>query len=327
MPKDAPAVAPDRSVRRFLGRLAWFCLPLLAYAAGIALVDPYDFLPVSRVVPDSIKAEVSGKLNYPLWKMLRYRAAPRADILLGDSRMLGMKPEVIREACGLDYYNFGYGGGSVPEMVSTFWFADSVTRLNSVVMGLTFSMYNGYATMDRTAGARDLEASPGLYFVDRTVVKAAALCARAALTGRVPRIEAPPMDRERFWRYQLDVTARASYHPYRYPEEFGAELRRIAGHCRRRGIRLAFVIFPVHADLQARVADFGLLAEQARFRSDLRAIAPVYDFDGRPELTRDRADFSDPYHFREPLMRRIVAVVWGAPVGGRPWRAPGLSAR
>jgi hypothetical protein len=320
MPPEEPAVASDRSVGRFLGRLGLFCLPLLLYVSAIVIVDPYDFLPVSRVVPDSIKTQTAAKLNYPLWKMLRYRSAPRANILLGDSRMLLVTPEAIREACGLEYYNFGYGGGSVPEMISTFWFADSMTRLNSVVMGINFNMYNyiGYGARDRTADYRDLERNPGLYFVNRTVVRAAATCLQAVATGKVPQIELPPMDPEQFWRYQLQVTARNGYHPYHYPVEFRSELQRVARHCRSRGIRLAFVVFPTHADLQARVADFGLLAEQERFRRDLRGIAPVFDFDRRAEFTRDRADFSDPFHFREPVMRRIVAEVWGAPVTALP---------
>jgi hypothetical protein len=317
MPPGEPAIAPDRPVSRFLGRLALFCLPLLLYAAGIVVVDPYDFFAVSRVVPDSIKAQTALKLNYPLWKMLEYRRAPRADILLGDSRMLSVTPAAIREVCGVEYYNFGYGGGTVPEMLSTFWFADSTTRLSSVVMGINFNMYNARADGDRTADYRDLERNPGLYFVNHSVVRAAATCLQAVVTGVVPRIELPPMDHEQFWRYQLQVTARNSYRPYRYPAGFRSGLQRVAVHCRRRGIRLVFVVFPSHDDLRARVADFGLLAEQERFRRDLREIAPVYDFDLRAEFTRDRADFSDPFHFREPVMRRIVAEVWGPPLSAR----------
>ena len=317
MPPGEPTTVPDRSVSRFLGRLALFCLPLLLYVSGIVIVDPYDFFAASRVVPDSIKAQTAAKLNYPLWKMLRYRAAPRADILLGDSRMLSVTSTAVHEVCGVEYYNFGYGGGSVPDMLRTFWFADSMTRLNSVVMGFNFNMYNGFSDGDRTADYRDLERNPGLYFVNHTVVRAAATCLQAMATGVVPRIGLPPMDHERFWRFQLQVTARNSFSHYRYPTEFRSELQRVAVHCRRRGIRLVFVVFPTHADLQARVADFGLLAEQERFRQDLREFAPVYDFDLRPEFTRDRADFSDPYHFREPVMRRIVAEVWASPLSAR----------
>jgi hypothetical protein len=322
MPPGEPATAPDRSANRFLGRLALFCLPLLLYVSGIVVVDPFDFFAVSRVVPDSIKAQTAAKLNYPLWKMLRYGSAPRADILLGDSQMHLVTPAAIREVCGVEYYNFGYGGGSVPEMIRTFWFADSTTRLNSVVMGINFYVYNGYSDRDRTADYRDLEQNPGLYFVNHTVVRAAAACLQAMVTGVVPRIGLPPMDHDQFWRAQLQVTARNSFRVYRYPAEFHSELQRVAEHCRHRGIRLAFVVFPTHADLQARVADFGLLEEQERFRQDLRELAPVYDFDLRAEFTRNRADFSDPFHFREPLMRRIVAEVWGPPVLGGERREP-----
>jgi hypothetical protein len=317
MPPEGPATAPDRSARRFLGRLALFGLPLLLYASGIVIVDPYDFLSVSHMVPDSLKDQTAGKLNYRLWKMLRYRRAPRADILLGDSRMLSVTPAAIREVCGMDYYNFAYGAGSVPEMISTFWFADSTIRLNSVVMGINFNMYNGISNDDRTADYRDLERNPGLYFVNHTVLRAAVTCIRAMASGAVPAIEQPPMDHEQFWRFQLQVTARSAFRRYRYPAEFRSELQRVAEHCRRRGIRLVFVVFPTHADLRARVADFGLLAAQERFRRDLREIAPVYDFDRRTDFTQDRADFSDPFHFREPVMRRIVAEVWGPPLSAR----------
>ncbi|MBI5836271.1 MAG: hypothetical protein HZB25_03405 [Candidatus Eisenbacteria bacterium] len=298
-------------MRRFLARLLLFSVPLMASGVAMVLVDPYNFLGVSHLVPDEVKARTSAKLNYPLWEMLRFRRRPKADILLGDSRMMTLKPEAIRAAGGADCYNFAYGGGSVPEIMSTFWFADSVTRLRSVVVGVNFNMYNARARHDRTADYRELTENPCLYFVNRTVVRAAFTCVRAMVTGRVPQIERPPMNHEQFWAYQLKVTAADSYRHYAYPVEFREGLRGMADRCRERGIRLTFIVFPTHADLQSRVADFGLLREQERFRADLRSIATTHDFDVPGALTRERANFEDPYHFREPVMRRIVREVWG----------------
>src|SRR5262249_14408712 len=162
---------------------------------------------------------------------------------------------------------------------ATFWYADSVTALRHVVMGVNFNVYNGLVRHDRTQDYRDLEANPLLYFVNWGVLRAAALNLWSAGRGGAGNIEAPPMSRERFWRYQLEVTARQSYARYRYPEEERRDLEAIARRCRARGIRLEFVVFPTHRDLQARVRDFGLEGEEARFKRDLAGIAPTRDYD------------------------------------------------
>ena len=84
----------------------------------------------------------------------------------------------------------------------------------------------------------------------------------------------------------------------------------MAERCRREGIRLTFVIFPTHTALQDRIDDFGLRADEERFRKELTAIAPVLDYDFPSQLTRDRANFEDPFHFRDEVARRIIEDLW-----------------
>ena len=298
-------------MRRLIARTLLFALPFLLYALALAVVDPFDFFGVSRAVPVAVKRATSAKIDPPLWKMIEYRGHPVPNVLLGDSRMLALKPETVRAASGQEYYNFGYGGASLREMISTFWYADSLASLRRVYMGVNFNLYNALVRHDRTQDYRDLEANPLLYFVNWGVLRAAVTNVWYACRRSTANIEAPPMSPERFWRYQLEVTARQSYARFRYPEAERRELEAIAKRCRQKGIRLEFIVFPTHRDLEARVADFGLSAEEARFKRDLAAIAPTRDYDVPGPLTAERGNFSDPYHFREGVMLRLVREIWG----------------
>src|SRR5436190_1512565 len=146
-------------MRKFGVRSAIFTAPLLFYALTVLIVDPYNFFNFSHLVPDSVKKPISN-LDYPLWKMPDYRRNPRRNVLLGDSRMNGIAIEEIRKFTGEEYYNFAYGGGTLKEMIRTFWFADSLTNLHVVYMGMNFNLYNALEKNDRTQDYRNIVRNP-----------------------------------------------------------------------------------------------------------------------------------------------------------------------
>ena len=301
--------APGGDLRKFLKRLSIFVAPFLVYAAVIVLVDPYNLFNVSPLIPDQVKKPISN-LNYPLWKMSEFRRRPMPNVLLGDSRMGAIRAERVSQVAGEDYYNFAYGGATLQEIVHTFWFADSLTRLRNVYIGINFNLYNALERGDRTEDYSSIARNPLRYFVHPSVLEATWYDIGAVLGANV-KIGVPNMTRDRFWRHQLEVTARQMYRRYEYPEKDWRELGRIADHCRSQGIRVAFIIFPTHTDLQARVADFGLQAEQEHFRRDLTNLAPTFDYDFPNHVTQNQENFKDPFHFREEIMELLVQDVWG----------------
>lgn len=292
-------------------RLAVFSLPLLAYLALVALVDPYNFVPGPSPVDEKAKEDVSFKLNYAMWKMLEYRRDPVSNILLGDSRMMSLDPDTIRAVSGLEYFNFAYGGGSLREAIDTFWFATRQTQLVRACIGMNLTTFNATDAKDRVSEVDAMLANPLLYLVNRNVVNATARIIVSAVTGRDAGIGSPVGDQDAFWRRQLDVTTKGYYENYRYPVSYLAELSEIAEYCRSTGIELSFIVFPSHADLQKKVATYGLEDSEARMKQDIARLGTVYDFEVDSPLTRDRANYRDPYHFRGHVMKQIVETVWG----------------
>jgi hypothetical protein len=246
-----------------------------------------------------------------MWKLLRYREEPLPVVLLGDSRMMNLPMDAVERAAGEPLANLAYGGGSLREAIASFEFAEARGRLERVILGVNFNLYNAADDKDRVAEVRAILKNPLLYFANRNVMIASVRLLPAALLGRPEAIGEPSMSRERFWRYQLEVTTRVFYGNYRYPEAYHRDLEALAARCRERGIDLGFVVFPSHVDLQEQVGAYGLQAEYDRFLSDLSALAPTWNFDFPNEFTSNEANYKDPYHLTDEAMERVIQTLWG----------------
>lgn len=311
---------------RLFARAALFAAPFCLYALFILLVDPFNFLNAPSIIPDDVKARTASQLNPCLWKMRQFEQRPSPNILLGDSRMMAMKADRLKELTGKDYYNFGYGGGSLREMIDTFWFASKRVQLREVYIGLNLSVYNDYNYTERTKLYTTVEANPALYFVNRTVLQAALYDAYSHFSSTDLRLGAPTSSREAFWRDYLDNVIAGYYTNYVYPKQYGRELTRIAQYCREHNIQLTFIIFPSHVEVQQRVADFHLEQRNQAFKQDLAALATTYDFDYENEITTRRENYTDPVHTIEPVNEILMREIWlGELRLGRKYESPSVS--
>jgi hypothetical protein len=137
-----------------------------------------------------------------------------------------------------------------------------------------------------------------------------------------PRIGKVTEEPQAFWQHQLGPITAAFYTRHVYPKRYHAELEKIARYAKANSIELAFVIFPTHVELQNRVRDFGLEGEYIRFKREVSALAPTYDYDYSNEMTSDKDNFLDPYHCRQECVDRIIREVWsGHFIYGRPLTA------
>jgi hypothetical protein len=297
-------------VARFLKNLLLFSIPIVIFCGFIAIVDPFDYLNIVSAVSPGVKASTAKALNVCLWKMNQYDHQPVSSILLGDSRMDAMPAARISRVTNREYFNMAFGGGTLNEMIAAFWFAAGRTRLSDVYIGLNLNVYNDYNYAARTATFESIHKNPALYFVNRTVLEAAVDDTYSQLANKDLKIGVPEMGREDFWRDQLDVLTARYYTSFVYPLKYRKELKRIATYCKQNHVNLNFIIFPTHVELQNRIHDFHLEDANAQFRSDLAAMAPTYDFDYPNDITRDKDNFSDPYHYRPPIADVLIAEVW-----------------
>lgn len=293
-------------MHRLFLKLALLATPLALYAVVVFVVDPFDYFRPSRIDQTTIKWNIAGRLDPPLWKLLVYRRAPRAHILLGDSRMNSLSEERVEARIGAPVANLAYEGGSLTEAIRTFWIAAGQTTLKSVTIGVNLDTYNDANAKDRVGATESVVHNPALYLSNRLVALGVWYAIRQATSGGIPAIGRPPMTQDEFWRYQLDVTAKHCYSGYRDPVSHRAQLAKLADECARRGIKLQFVIFPEHAELVACARRSGLAAATERMRSDLKHIGPTIDFSLREDWINDRSLFVDPFHFSQSVAAEII---------------------
>ncbi|MEL6673506.1 MAG: hypothetical protein AAFR61_14985 [Bacteroidota bacterium] len=298
-------------MQAFFQKLFLFALPFLLGIAGIVWLDPYGFIGADSPEEMESRKHIAFPLNYTFWKYNQYRQQPKPNILLGDSRMEALTEEQVREVSGKDYFNFAYGGGTVPEMIQTFWFASQQTQLKKVVMGLNFGRYNAFVKENRCQEAQNLLDYPYMYLFNQSVLKSSFYLMKEKLGGTKTQIGKPLMDREAFWEHQLDFLARRFYQEYAYPESFFHQLKEIADYCATHEIALSFVILPTHAELQDQIIRYGRQQELTKYKADLHLLGRVYDFHQKNELTLDKERYKDPFHFKPEVGEVVIKEVIG----------------
>ena len=296
-------------MKRLLLRGLLLAAPFLVIAASIRVIDPFDYFGPSRVLGDRVKELTAGKLYYALWKVHQFKQNPSSRILLGDSRMDLLNLETIRSATGQRYFDFAYGGGTPIEAVDTYWLASRMVHLDEVYLEMGIINFNSYQNLNRVPEVVSMDSKPLLYLSNRVVLRAAWLSVYVALTGDTIKLEAPSLDREGFWRFQIDEAVPQVMHQYDFPVSLAKELEAMAADCRRNGTKLVILIPPSHVDIQAKISALGRDADVARFKAFAATLGTVYDFEFPNALTSDSSRFRDPFHLKDS--DEIVREVWG----------------
>jgi hypothetical protein len=315
------AIAPRQSLLsgpggRYLGRiwlrLVLFLIPILAFVVlPVYYVDPFGVFAKPSLIPDSIRSQYAQQVNQVLWKLPAYDRNPATNILLGDSEMAELPVQVLQTVTGQQYSNLAYGGGTLRESVSTFWFASRKVKLHKVLFGISFMEYNPYP-LDRVRQAEEITRHPALYFPNPDVLETTAYDISDGVFHR-PINLLPQVSKDAFWASQLEYLTKR-YKRNGPPQNLKDELRRIVEYCHARNISITFVIPPQHIDAQRRVRELGVENDYQQFKSDLESMAAVYDCDLDSDLTRDNTNYADPFHLtRSAAMRFTEDLASGKP--------------
>jgi len=294
-------------MKLFVYKILLFSIPLLAYLALALFIDPYNIIhKENNARLAELKSMISYRLNYPLYDLQQFSESPTDIVLLGDSRTAKLKSSTIESLTQMGTTNLAYGGGRLPEIIETFWYITNIHAVKQVYIGINFNLYNYYMNRNRVPEAIELKNSPFSYLLSKYCFKSLYLILKSCITNKVDNPERPKETKNEFWEYQLEYFPPFFYRDYRYPASYLQGLKKIADYCKSEGIRLVFFIPPTHLDLQQKVYDFKLEQEQNRFKSDLATIGTLYDFDYPNEITQDKDNFLDPFHFND-LIADIVA--------------------
>lgn len=291
-------------------RLILLSLPFVLAFSFIFIVDPYNYFGYSKLIPDETKAPIALIFNPTFWKLNKFEKEPKANVLLGDSRMIAMEPEFIKEVSGEDYSNMAYGGGNMRESVETFWILSKQIPLKKIYISINLDKYNDYEITNRTTFYASTRENKFLYFLNYDVWSAAYHNSDIFLSGRKLALGKPNMTKDDFWAEGVAVETKY-YEKYAEPNKYRAELNKISEYCQANNIELTFVIFPTHIDLQRVLDKTNMREKREEMVRDLVKWGKVYDFDWENEMTVSKDNYTDPFHFTEDIAKNLVNEIWG----------------
>ena len=289
-----------------------FFIPLVAWIIGLVIVDPFGYFN-NKLVKSKTKDYIAYNENFILYDIIQYKKKPTPYILLGDSKMANLDTAVINKFTNKQFFNFGYGYGSLEEMIKSFWYLENMHSLKEVYIGINFPTYSATSNRDRVTEAIDLSENKLSYILSSYVNTATALYYKSLVSSTDSSKEVgfikPTVSKEAFWNQTL-VNGDKLYKSYIYPTEYKKELKRMSEYCTANKVRLVFIIPPTHTELQEKVQKFKLDEMNSLFKKEITQFGDVYDFDYPNNLTANKNNFNDPFHSNDSITNLLIEDVF-----------------
>lgn len=294
-------------MKHFLLRILLFSTPIFIYVLVALFIDPYSIIhKQSNPKYSELNKHISIQINNPLFKLEEYSDNPTDLIILGDSRTNKLDTKLFDNLAKMNSSNLAYSGGTLSEIIKTFWYAAEIHNLKEVYIGINFNLYNETQNMNRVDEAIKLKNSPVLYLFSKYCLKSIYLVIKSSITNEIINIEEPNLNKAEFWEYQLESSANNFYRVYQYPVDYHQSLLEISKYCKRKNIKLIFFIPPTHIDLQQKVNEFDLETMESRFIADLLELGQFYNFDYPNKITENKDNFLDPFHYNDSIANLVV---------------------
>ncbi|MDD9909898.1 MAG: hypothetical protein OXR62_09415 [Ahrensia sp.] len=133
-------------------------------------IDPYEMFRSGQL--SKAQRETAEKKHYPLWKFAHYKRDAQI-VILGDSRARALRDKYWYEYGAAPAFNFAYGGGTIPEIHSTFQAIKNDPKLKTLVVGIQLRSLDEThkGGLNRVPEARKATASPVAYLKNWFVAK------------------------------------------------------------------------------------------------------------------------------------------------------------
>ncbi len=293
-----------------LKKVTFFILPFIAYVAIEIIIDPYNFFSYEKNPKLLIiKKKISYKLNNYLYSLIEYDRSPTAIIILGESQAQELYPVFIETIIKDKVSNLSGGGGSLVDVIKIFWEIAKKKIAEKVYIGVSIETYSGTLLKDRATTSINIKNSLIFYLLNRYTFESTLLIAKAKLFNEHIDIDKPPFSRNDFWKYQLQNENRYLKN-YSYPKNYHDQLKKISEYCIENNIKLFFFISPTHIDLQNKIDEFNMRKEYEVFRNDITSFGDLYDFNFPNELSRNKSNFSDPYHTTDSISSIVAKEIF-----------------
>jgi hypothetical protein len=291
---------------KFILRLLIFSIPFLVLIALEIYIDPFNYFSEGKnKILLKKKEEIALKTNPYLYKLIEYDRNPCSTIILGDSRMDELNSSKFENIGKEKVSNLAIGGGTMQDAIKILNYISDKHDIKKIYWGVSLETYSGTRLRDRATPSIEIKKSFLLYLLNRYTFSSAMLICRSMITHEQIDLYKPPFSKEDFWQNQLELVSRYLAN-YSYPGNYFRDLKKIAGTCKEKDIKLVFVVCPTHVDLQKKIHEFNLDEQDKNFKIDMESLGDVYDFNYPNVITNDKNNFNDPFHFNDSISRIII---------------------
>ena len=172
-----------KDVKILLRKGSIFIIPIIIWMILVVVVDPFNYFNISKNISKESKIESAQKLNSLLYNLIEFKNNPQPNIIIGDSRIRKLPTDRIKEITGDSYYTLHANAAKFNEIIDLFWEANKYSRLENVILGINFNIYNEYAYSDRVSDAKELIETPLMYIFNQDILETVFLALKNHIIG------------------------------------------------------------------------------------------------------------------------------------------------
>ena len=190
-------------------------------------------------------------------------------------------------------------------MVDSFWWVAEKYPLDTVLMGISFHLYNKLNRRFWVEETLSRKKNVFAYAFNRFTFSASFLTLKSLVNPENTGNNIP-LTKEEFWDFQLNFISKKYLGKYLYPDNYYHELKEISAFCNSNNIKIIIWIPPYWSGFRNKITEYRLDLENEHFLQDMISLGEVYNYDYDSEFSSNVQNFTDPLHFNENITPGIV---------------------
>ena len=312
----------NKDFKKLIINCGIFSIPIVMWILTLFVVDPFNYFSDNKVIDEQTKLQSARKLNSLLYNTIAFKNNPTPNIIIGDSRIKRLPIKEIKNITGNDYFILHSNAAKLNEIIDLFWLTNKKIKLENVIIGINFNLYNEFAYANRVSEVEEMIQNPLLYIFNGNVME---MTFKAAIhhfsNVAIPDVKRNIMlkkelngksykDKKVWWDYNIKTVAKNQYSKYKYPKKIKERLNEVNKYCEDNDINLIFINVPHNVEFSSRKNDFNLSNAEAQYKKDISEFGTVIDYDFPNQITNCKKCFTDPIHTNDSINLLMVREIF-----------------
>ena len=305
-------------MKKYLIQIFVFSSPILLIWLIIFLINPYNFYDFPGIIDNNSKLKIinrsyeSQMRGNVLWKIFGFRRNPSKNIIIGDSQSYHMNEELINDLTGNKFYNLSIPGANIETKFSIFWFATAQTKLNNVIIQLSFPNLVINPNENLFQFAQDNMDKPYQYLFNSATIIDTYQNIKFKITKNLQtKIDPYLFPLTNAIRKSFESSLDRMYLNYTYNNNYINELRKIVNFCKSKDIKIEFLILPMYYEYYNYLTTHNLMKFHGQFISNIIALGITYDYSRDSNIIYNEKNFLDFFHQNQCITDSICRLSWG----------------